>query len=371
MKRQPLKKKILFFLQGLNFGGLEKMVCDLALNLKERNFDIFFCCYDTLGFFNDHLSSKEIPVIYLPRKQGIDFFYPFKLFSLIKEKKIDIIHAHNATAWFYSFWASILSGIPLVYTEHDRSFPSPLRLKILHYFLGKYTHAIVAVSKAVKNNMERYEHIKNIKVIYNGIDPFLFYPATPEEKILKKRQLGLDENDFVLGNVGRMDYWKNQRILIEILPDLKKLFPKIKLVLVGGGEEEDNLKSLAIKKRINKDVLFLGKRGDVNEILKAFDLFVFPSLTEGLPLVVIEAMATGLPVIASSVGGIPELIVHGENGFLVSPSNKDEIKKAIINLIENSDLRIKMGEAGRIIFKNHFSLPNMVENYIKIYKKLI
>ncbi len=362
---------ILFFIQGLQFGGLEKMVCDLAINLKRQKNEVIFCCYDELGFFHNVLKSQNIQVHYLKRKQGIDIHYPFKLASLIKNKKVDIIHAHNATAWFYAFWASILSKIPLVYTEHDRSFPTPLRLKFLHYFFGKYTHAVVAVSKAVKHNLEKYEHIKNIKVIYNGIDPILFYPPTAEEKILKKKQLGLNADNFVLGNVGRMDYWKNQRILIEILPDLKKVFPNIKLVFVGGGDEEDNLKKLALEKKVENDVLFLGKRCDVNEILKAFDLFVFPSLTEGLPLVVIEAMATGLPIIASPVGGIPELIIDDKNGFLVSPTSKSEIKSAIIKLIENQDLRIKMGQIGRKIFESNFSLPQMVRNYLKIYENLL
>jgi len=363
--------KILYFLQGLEFGGLEKMVCDLALGLTRSGEKTCFCCFDSLGYFNKFLSKNNIKVFLLPRKSGLDFSYSFKLSTLIKQENIDIIHAHNATAWFYAVWASMLSRVPLVYTEHDRSFPTPLRLKFLHYFFGKYTHAIVAVSEAVKYNLEKYEHIKNIRVIYNGIDPVLFYPPNPEEKILKKKQLGLDANDFVLGNVGRMDYWKNQRILIEILLELKNVYPQVKLVFVGGGEEEDNLKRLAIEKRVKNDVLFLGKRSDVNEILKAFDLFVFPSLTEGLPLVVIEAMASGLPVIASHVGGIPELIIHGKNGLLVPPTSKNEIKSAIINLIQNPDLRIKMGQLGRKIFETQFSLPQMVKKYIEVYEDVL
>ena len=370
--------KVLIFIQGLSFGGPEKLVYDMIKHIikNQNNIKIIkleICCYDILGHFAEKLigEKQKINLSLLKRKPGIDLFYPFKLASLIKQKKIDVIHAHNATAWFYVTWASILTGVPIVYTEHDRSFPTPLRLKYFHYFFGKYATAVIAVSKAVKKNLEKYEHIKNVKVIYNGIDPDLFKPASIEEKVLKKKQLGLNKNDFVLGNVGRMDYLKNQRILIEILPALKKISPQIKLILVGGGEEEGNLKKLAIKKDVKNDVTFLGQRSDVNQILKAFDIFIFPSLTEGLPLVIIEAMATGLPVVASYVGGIPELIIHGKNGFLVSPTSKKGIKNTIIKLLQNQKLRQNVGKTGREIFESRFSLPQMVKNYLKVYNEVI
>jgi len=370
--------KVLIFIQGLSFGGPEKLVYDMVKHIikNQNNIKIIkleICCYDILGHFAEKLigEKQKINLSLLKRKPGIDLFYPFKLVSLIKQKKIDVIHAHNATAWFYGTWASILTRVPIVYTEHDRSFPTPLRLKYFHYFFGRYATAVIAVSKAVKENLEKYEHIKNAKVIYNGIDPDLFKPASIEEKVLKKKQLGLNKNDFVLGNVGRMDYWKNQRILIEILPDLKKISPQIKLILVGGGEEEGNLKKSAIKKGVKNDVIFLGQRSDVNQILKAFDIFVFPSLTEGLPLVVIEAMATGLPIVASHVGGIPELVVNGETGFLVSPASKEEIKEAIIKLLNNPELRKEMGQIARKRFETHFSLPQMVQKYIEVYEEVV
>ena len=370
--------KVLIFIQGLSFGGPEKLVYDMVKHIikNQNNIKIIkleICCYDILGHFAEKLigEKQKINLSLLKRKPGIDLFYPFKLASLIKQKKIDVIHAHNATAWFYGTWASILTRVPIVYTEHDRSFPTPLRLKYFHYFFGKYATAVIAVSKTVKENLEKYEHIKNVKVIYNGIDPDLFKPASIEEKVLKKKQLGLNKNDFVLGNVGRMDYWKNQRILIEILPDLKKISPQIKLILVGGGEEEGNLKKSAIKKGVKNDVIFLGQRSDVNQILKAFDIFVFPSLTEGLPLVVIEAMATGLPIVASHVGGIPELVVNGETGFLVSPTSKEEIKETIIKLLDNPKLRKEMGQIARKRFETHFSLPQMVQKYIEVYEEAV
>ena len=370
--------KVLIFIQGLSFGGPEKLVYDMVKHIikNQNNIKIIkleICCYDILGHFAEKLigEKQKINLSLLKRKPGIDLFYPFKLAFLIKQKKIDVIHAHNATAWFYGTWASILTRVPIVYTEHDRSFPTPLRLKYFHYFFGRYATAVIAVSKAVKENLEKYEHIKNAKVIYNGIDPDLFKPASIEEKVLKKKQLGLNKNDFVLGNVGRMDYWKNQRILIEILPDLKKISPQIKLILVGGGEEEGNLKKSAIKKGVKNDVIFLGQRSDVNQILKAFDIFVFPSLTEGLPLVVIEAMATGLPIVASHVGGIPELIDHGVNGLLVAPMSGAEIKDAILKFLQNPNLRQKMGEIARQKFEAHFSLSQMVKNYLEVYDRAL
>lgn len=356
---------------SLDLAGLETMVRLLTKTLISKGIEVEVACLDYMGLAAHILIDKGAKVYLLNRKPNIDWRLFPKLNKILQMQKIDLIHAHNATAWFYGTWASILTGVPIVYTEHDRSFPTPLRLKYFHYFFGKYATAVIAVSKAVKGNLEKYEHIKNAKVIYNGIDPDLFKPASIEEKVLKKKQLGLNKNDFVLGNVGRMDYWKNQRILIEILPDLKKISPQIKLILVGGGEEEGNLKKSAIKKGVKNDVIFLGQRSDVNQILKAFDIFVFPSLTEGLPLVVIEAMATGLPIVASHVGGIPELVVNGETGFLVSPTSKEEIKETIIKLLNNPKLRKEMGQIARKRFETHFSLPQMVQKYIEVYEEVV
>ncbi len=365
--------KVLLFLQGLSFGGLEKLVYDMVRfaisNRKDVKF--FICCFDSLGHFAEKLASKGVKINFLPRKKGIDILYPLKLKSFIKREGIQVIHAHNSTAWFYGVWASILSKIPLVYTEHDRGFPSPLKIKCMHYLFGKYTHSVVAVSKAVKQNLERYEHIKQIKVIYNGIDPDVFRVPTPEEKIEKKKRLGVEGDSFILGNVGRMDKWKNQGILIEVLSELKDSYPNVKLILVGGGEEEVNLKRLAEKEGVKDRVIFLGRRDDVNEILKVFDIFVFPSLTEGLPLVLIEAMATGIPVISSPVGGIPELVSSGDSGILISPTSKNDIKNAIIHLIKDSKLRNDMGKKGRTIFEERFSLHQMVEDYIRVYNSVI
>ncbi|RKX63223.1 MAG: hypothetical protein DRP41_06490, partial [Thermodesulfobacteriota bacterium] len=141
--------KVLIFIQGLSFGGPEKLVYDMVKHIikNQNNIKIIkleICCYDILGHFAEKLigEKQKINLSLLKRKPGIDLFYPFKLASLIKQKKIDVIHAHNATAWFYGTWASILTRVPIVYTEHDRSFPTPLRLKYFHYFFGKYATAV-------------------------------------------------------------------------------------------------------------------------------------------------------------------------------------------------------------------------------------
>ena len=356
----------MFLLQGLGFGGLEKMACDLAISLKKNKIDVEVCCFDELGEFYKQLKDNNIPVFFLPRRPGVDLSYFVKFARLIKKRKVNIVHAHNSTAWFYSVFACLISKVPLIYTEHDRSFPTPLHLKLLHYFFGKCSK-VIAVSKAVKEDLERFEKIKDIEVIVNGIDASLFCPATYKEKLFYKKELGFGYDDIVMINVGRMDKLKNQAIILDVLKEIKE----VKLILVGDGENrravEEKAKSLGLEDR----VLFLGKRTDVNRLLRGADIFIFPSLTEGLPLAVIEAMASGMPIIASRVGGIPELVQPEVNGFLINPNSFSDIKRAVEKLVFDRDLRIQMGQNSRILFEKEFSLEQMTNKYKEVYHKAL
>lgn len=360
------KLKILYFLQGLEFGGLEKMVCDLAKEVKKRGLDVKVCLFDKKGVFANELETNGISITLIKRNQGIDFYYPFKLASFIKSQNIDVVHAHNSTAWFYSVFAAMLTKRPLVYTEHDRSFPSPFKIRMLHFLFSKRSK-VVAVSNAIKEELRRFEWIKDVQVVFNGIDENHFSPISKEEKIKHRKDMGFFKEDVLLINVGRMDRLKNQSVLLKTL---KRLPFQTKLLLVGDGENYQKLKDEAKVLRLENRVFFLGKRKDVNKLLRIADIFVFPSLSEGLPLAVIEAMASGLPIVASDVGGIPELVKEKVNGFLIKPMSLGSIERAIYNLIHNSSLREKMGENSEKIFKESFTLSAMCKAYIEIYQKV-
>ncbi len=360
------KLRILYFLQGLEFGGLEKMVCDLAKGVKKRGLDVRVCLFDEKGIFASELEDDGIFVTLIKRNQGIDFFYPFKLASFIKSQNIDVIHAHNSTAWFYSVFAGIITQRPLVYTEHDRSFPSSFKIRTLHFLFSKRSK-VVAVSNAIKKELKRFEWVRDVQVIFNGIDEKHFSPLSKEEKMKHRENMGFSRDDVLLINVGRMDRLKNQSVLLRVL---KKLPVQTKLLLVGDGENYQKLKDKTKIWGLEDRVFFFGKRRDVNKLLRISDIFVFPSLSEGLPLAIIEAMASGLPIVASDVGGIPELVKEKVNGFLIKPTSFNSIEKAIFNLINNSSLKEEMGRNSERLFKESFTLSSMCKAYMEIYQKV-
>jgi len=361
--------KILILVQGLKIGGLENVVCNLSRDI--RDFDIEICCFDSLGVYSEELEKKGIKVSFLPRKKGVDWLYALRLSKFIKSQRIDIIHAHNFTAWFYAGLAGFLSDKKVVYTEHDNSYASSRHVRLISNLLKRKTAKVITVSQNVKSTFEKYSGVKEVEVVYNGIDKDVFKPVDIAEKNLRRKQYGFSENDILLGMVGRIDKLKNQRCLIEVLPELiGKFGQNTKLILIGDGCLKESLQGKVKNMHLDKNVNFMGERSDIAGLLPVLDVFLLPSLAEGLPVSVIEAMACGLAIVASRVGGIPELIQDGENGILIDPKKKEDLLQAIIKLLNDKEQRQIMGQRARNKFIESFSLDRMINNYQAIYKDL-
>jgi len=365
------KKKILFLLQGLQIGGLENVVYNLSKAVNAKGiFDVEICCYDTLGTYLEDLEREGVKVHYIARKRGFDWTYPFKVAGLIRNRKIDVLHAHNYTACFYGALAAFLARKPMIYTEHDHSYASSAYVSIVGKILKKITSKRVCVSVEVKNALKKFGTIDDIEVVYNGIDENIFKSIGSEEKANKRQDLGFKKEDTLLGVVGRLDEMKNQTILLDMLAQLKQTAPNAKLIIVGRGKTELFLKSKVEKMGLTKNVSFMGEIRNVHNVLSMLDIFLLPSLSEGLPLSIIEAMASGLPVIASKVGGIPELITNDLNGYLVEAGNKNAFMEATEKLVKNTNTQKTMGRENRSKFLKTFSLSKMAHRYVEIYKAL-
>jgi glycosyltransferase involved in cell wall biosynthesis len=272
-----------------------------------------------------------------------------------------------------------LAGLPMVVgTFHV--LPSVdvggLRNTWVHRRLERRSNAaldrVIAVSGATNRDWVARTGIdaRRVLTIPNGIDPEQFRRRWP--KRVARKGLGLPDDEWViLGAVGRLDAVKGFEYLIEALARLKVAAPKVRLVLAGEGPLRGKLEALARRTGVGDSVHFVGFQADIQQVYDALDVFVLSSLSEALPYVLLEAMATELPCVGSNVGGVPEIIAPGETGFLVPPSESAALAVALQALLESPASRQRMGQAGRERILRDFNIRDMVRRTIQVYKDLL
>ncbi len=250
-------------------------------------------------------------------------------------------------------------------------------LKRFEYKLLKRSNRIIAVSEYTKREILKNYNVPawKIKVIYNGVDTWKFKPAKKDEKNLYKRELGFREDDFLILYVGRLYSRKGLPTLIETIPHVAKKFRNIKFVISGKGleDEEERLRRYAKKLKVEEKLVFLGYYPDekLPNLYAAADIFVFPSIYENMPFAMLEAMASGLPVITTTVGGIPEVIKNGRNGFLVRPYDSKGLAEKILYLMENPSVACEIGIAGRKTIEVKLNWDNIVKQVLQVYNEAL
>ena len=233
--------------------------------------------------------------------------------------------------------------------------------------LSRFVFKVVGVSDQTSQNMNKYVKIPRSKIttIVNGIDGSKYSNNT--EKNEEKKKLGLDPQAPVIGMIGRLVKEKGLEYLILALKTIVLNYPDIRLLIVGQGILQGNLKELVIQNGLQDNVVFTGSRLDTPQLYKVFDLFVLPSISEGLPMVLLEAMAAGCPIIATKVGGVPSLIQHGFNGSLVPPKDPDSLAHEILKLLGDSEIRNEYIENGKQIFNQSYDVRIMTRRYEDLY----
>ena len=361
--------KVLHLVQGLDVGGLEYMVVALVNRLNRKKFLPNICCFDTLGELQNNLLNDTKTTL-LKRKPGIDFFYPFKLAALLKKDQADILHLHNSTAFFYGVLAGKIAGIRrIIYTEHARDVAPNIKVRIMDKILSYMTDRIVVVAEFLKRNLVHKEWINPeiISTIYNGIDGDQFSREFDREGIIKELSVSPAAN--LIGIVARLDPIKNHRCLIKAMKKVSTIFSDAVLLVIGDGPLREELEELVTEEQLQDNILFLGTRNDIPRLLSMLDIFVLCSLSEGLPLTILEAMAAGKPIVASAVGGIPEVIDHGIDGILIPSDDSDRLAEAISELLHDDKKRDDMGEKARKKFEERFTIQTMVERYEELYEE--
>jgi glycosyltransferase involved in cell wall biosynthesis len=366
--------KIAYVVNSLNLGGAENLVVQMSLAFSSTH-SVMVICLDEPGLWADKLRTAGIPVYCVYRQDGLDFHTALRLAALTRKYDIDIIHAHQCTAWFYAALSRLLFRKPkLLFEEHGRHYPEVRSVKkiIVNKLLVQHlTHYIVAVSHDLSQRLIEFEGVSlgRIKVIYNGIESPL--QLSEEKRVNLRKGFGVLIDEFLVGSVGRLDHIKNYPLLLQTFAELITEYPKAKLMLVGEGPEREHLQNLAEELAIVEKVIFTGYRQDATDLLQAFDLFVLCSFSEGTSMALLEAMATGLPSVVTDVGGNSDLITSGESGWVVNSDDKHSLLIASKEAIGDCRKARKYALNARTRFDKQFTFDRMISGYQNLYLSMV
>lgn len=366
------KHRLMIITHDLEIGGLQQVVVNICRTLNRELFDVKILCLRRIGVFHEQVKKLGIEVIQVPKTRRIDYFAFLKIIKILKRHRIEIIHTHNTQPLIDGTMAAILSGVKtIVHTDHARKFPDKLRYMILEKIMSIFAYKIVGVSEHTSNNLIKYERISPAKImtIPNGIDEVVFNINIDKSEF--RCELGIPPQGPIIGFGGRLSEQKGLTYLLQAMPKIIKKLPNTNLIIAGEGPDENELKEEAKKLNIDKNVFFIGPRMDMNKILKFIDIFILPSIWEGLPMIILEAMAAGCPIIATAVGGNATAIHNGVNGRLIPAKDPGTLSTEIIKLLSDSKLRKKYSENSLKIFEKKFSAKIMTRKYERIYLRQI
>jgi glycosyltransferase involved in cell wall biosynthesis len=299
------------------------------------------------------------------------------LARLIRRRDVRLLHSHSYKATIFGYFAARLAGIPLIETNHLYP-PMPLdnrKLQIyarIGAFFLRFADRTVAVSQKIRTTLAAHGvSAQKIDVIENGIDFERCRAAAAEDRSALRKRLGIEEDRFIIGGIGRLTQQKGFEYLLEAVPEICRMHEKAFFIIAGDGPLMGVLKHQALSLRIGDRIRFLGFRPDVLNILALMEIFVMPSLDEGLPMAMLEAMAIGVPAVLTRVGEIPHVVQDGRNGFLVEPRDSAGLADGILRLIGDPMLRKRLKENGLQTVMTGYTDRAMSRRYRCIYDRLI
>ncbi len=360
------KIKVVYIITSLGIGGAEKILLTTIRNLNHMLFSIYvISLYNQNALLNEYKRHCE-KVYFLKYRNKYNPFIIIKIYKIIKLIKPDVVHTHMPHATIWGRIAALLAGTKIIMTtEHNISVwrKSNFLFWFFYWLTALFTDKIITVSQAIKKQLINTLFIspQKIEVIYNGIniDEFVMEIKAPSDL--------LSISHPIIGTIGRLHKIKGHAVLIESMRFVKKQFPQGNLIIIGDGEEKMKLQRLVRKYALSNSVHFLGTRNDLLGYLKLMDIFVFPSLEEGLGLALIEACAAGKPCIASCVGGIPEIIENSVNGILVPPDEPEILAEKITWLLRNKNIMRQMGLHAKQIVQKKFNITNTIKKLETLY----
>ena len=373
------KINILHIIEQLPLGGgAENLLWTLGRNISRNKFNLIFCCLNNDGYIVDRLKDKGFKVVFFGHYRLRHFHKKIiDVMRLIRTEKVDIVHTHLLLANKWGRMFALLSNQPKICKSEHATFlefwkngttRSRRLYLILDDILDRFTDCIICVSNAQREIMTgRKSNPDKYVVIHNAFDEKRFLINNDKTSI--RNTYGFSDQDIVIGTVGRLFFSKGHNIFLKAVKEISETYLEIKVLIIGNGPEEAKLKKLA--ETLGLEVLFLSNRDDVPQLMRAMDIYVQSSFHEAFGITIAEAMFSGLPVVATNVGGIPEVVKDGETGILVPPRDSKALSKAITTLIENPEMAKSMGEKGRAVAASKFTGERYARDMEKLYASLM
>ncbi len=371
---------ILFYTDTPFTGGAEKHIHLLAKNLVKDGYRVRVVCssYKKLDVWCSEMKKDGIGIIRLKVSHKHDPRHYFELKKILKKDEPDLLHLHlwNPGSCRYAFWAKGKKQTRIVTTEHDPFPLQGIKKNFKKNALAKTTHTITVSEANYRQMLKWYPELKNrMSIIHNGIDleafeKELMHFTTQEKHKIRTQLFEAKSDDTVLLTIAALHPRKGLKYLLKAMRKIIEQKNSTKLVIIGEGPEKPELEKLINKLKIQDRVKLLGHQENIPKMLKSSDLFVLPSIKEAFGLVLLEAMAAQVPIVATNVGGIPEIVEDRKNGFLVEPRDEDALTQTILMLIKNKPLREKLAFLGHHKVKQ-FDLKGMVEKTKKVYHEIL
>jgi glycosyltransferase involved in cell wall biosynthesis len=361
-------------LHDLQVGGAQILAARLARQLR-GSYSFVFICLDEIGALGEELREQGFAVHQVSRRPGVDWGCPRRITRILRDERVDLLHCHLYTPFFYGIAARLgFRGPAVLFTEHGRPFPDHPRFKrkAANRLLLERRDRVVGVGAAVRRALDVNEGISadRVGIVYNGIDLSRHADNQDCRRSIRK-EIGVDQEDFVVVQVARLDPVKDHATALRTIAQVALRRTDVRLVIVGEGPELPVIKRHIAELGIAKHVRPLGLRSDIPRLLSAADVFLLTSVTEGIPLSVIEAMAAGLPVVATNVGGVGEVVEDGVTGFLSPAADPVELAANLLRLGNDPALSENLGNAGRLRAQALFSEERMFAEYRKIYEEML
>jgi glycosyltransferase involved in cell wall biosynthesis len=370
------------FLTYAGIGGTQRMVVEFLRRVSRKKFRCYVCVLLEEGFVNEQATAMHIENVSLKMRGYWDLVAWWKFYTFIKGKQLDLIRTYGLKAHIIGRIVGKLLGVPVQITSVRST--DPWR-KWYHTLLDRMTSGFADLylsnseaGRLITHQRERIP-LSKIRMIPNGIDLANYAPATSATQpryVALKKELGIAYEDRVIGIVANFRAMKGHRTIVDALPRIRANIPHIKCLFVGEAfvnepSYQQELQHYVQEQRLADVIIFTGRWDDIPDLLAILDVLLLPSLWEGLPTSVLEAMAMKKPIVASAVGGIPELVESGRTGILIPPQDAQALSDAVILLLSQPELAQKMGEAGYGRVCQDFSLSTITLQTETLYEQLI
>ena len=371
------KIKILHLTKGMELYGAQRVILNLVENSSSERFDASIATFVSNrhghGTFIEEIEKRCGNAITIKCKKRIDIHALQELIAILKKQRIDILHCHEMKSRLYGLIAARALNIPVVTTHHNWTGANRL-VKVYEYldaFYIRFFDQIVAVSEELKHSMLKLKvPAKRISVIINGINLKELHIDRKDISYLKKK-IGIKNGTKIIGNVGRLSVEKGHKLFLTAAKLIQKEFPAIQFLIAGDGPLKSELKFCADNLGLKESVFFTGFCSNIQQLYLLMDIFLLTSSVEGTPMAMMEAMAMGVPVVATNVGGVSKILHQNQSGILSKNNEPEEVAESVISLLKNPNELARLATNAKKTIEEKHSAAQMAKQYENMYMNII